>query len=315
MSDLRFRVADDDLPQNAETREAQHELLASFLAAHGDGELPAETGSQIEAHLAGCARCRRELEVHRALRDRLSREPVPAATASLRDRIATGIRLAPAVDLSSAAGSAAAASVGAVEGLSADLATSRSADRGSGLASDRRLRIAFVALLVAALALPVAWVSRDAPARSEPSALTVTSQSIPLFAAVLADYRRVTGADLPGRARDLGAVRAAVPFPVTPLVNPELRLLAAWTTSLAGEPAAVLAYRWNDRVVLQYLVTEGLLFQSPGVRSSLAQQHAVAARDGAQGLLLWAQPESGSVLVGDLQPGELAALHSRDEGR
>jgi anti-sigma factor RsiW len=310
MRNIHLHTAPDALPEDAETREARHELLASLLAAYADGELPPETASQIDAHAAGCVRCRRALDVHRALRDRLGREPVPAATASLRERIATGVRLAGVS--------------GSARMLASGFATSPANDSGALVHRLRatgawRMAVAgllLVATILATVQATVAWraSARTGSGAQEASPYSVTPQSVPLFALVLSDYRRVTASDLPGRARDLGAVRAAVPFAVTPLSHPELRLLATWTTTLAGEPAAVLAYRWNDRVVLQYLVTEGLLFQSADVRSALAQRRDLDARDGAQSLLLWAQPESGSVLVGDLGPGELAALHPRAAG-
>ena len=48
-------------------------VLIDLLGAYADGELPPETTSQIDAHLVGCVRCRRELAVHRAMRRRLPR--------------------------------------------------------------------------------------------------------------------------------------------------------------------------------------------------------------------------------------------------
>ncbi|MEO7359961.1 MAG: zf-HC2 domain-containing protein, partial [Gemmatimonadaceae bacterium] len=95
MSDIRLNFADVDFAQDAETREARHEMLASFLGAYADGELPPETQSHIDAHLDGCPRCCRELDIHRAVRERLGNEPVPAASAALRTRIAIGIKKAP----------------------------------------------------------------------------------------------------------------------------------------------------------------------------------------------------------------------------
>ena len=50
-----------------EAREARHQVLIELLAAYADRELPAETTSQIDAHLVGCARCRSELAVHQGL--------------------------------------------------------------------------------------------------------------------------------------------------------------------------------------------------------------------------------------------------------
>ena len=292
MSEIRLHLADDDAPHDVETREARHELLASFLAAYADGELPAETNSQIDVHLAGCARCRRELTVHRTLRDRLSREPVPAATAALRDRIATGIRNAPPP----------------VE--RAPIAMDKQISR----ARTRRFPL-FTAGVVSFALMTFAIASLRTNNRASNTSVTITSaQSVPVMAAVLADYRRVAAGDLPGRARDLDAVRAAVPFAIAPLSNPNLRLLGAWTTTLAGEPAAVFAYRWNERVVFQYLIPEDLMFQSSNVRTLLARTHSVAAHDGVENLLLWARPESGAVLVGEFSTEEFTAMRAADSG-
>ena len=224
MNDIRAHLADVDFTKDVETREA-HELLASFLGAYADGELPAETHSQIDAHLTGCARCRREVDVHRAVRDRLEKEPVPAATAALRQRIAIGMQ-------------SAAPPVLATPGISADTATENRRARRRWLA----LGLAFPFVMVALLVAQTLGTSR----RAQDSAAIAQSRGAPLLSNVLADYRRVNAGDLPGRQRDLVAVRAAVPFTFEPLLNPSLRLVNAWTTSLSGEPAAVLAYRWNE---------------------------------------------------------------------
>src|ERR671914_2899357 len=76
-------------------REEQHQVLIELLAAYADGELPPETTSQIDAHLVGCARCRRDLAVHRALRRRLGVEPPLAAPPALRERIAAAVAATP----------------------------------------------------------------------------------------------------------------------------------------------------------------------------------------------------------------------------
>jgi anti-sigma factor RsiW len=296
VSDLRLNIADVDFVHDSETREARHELLAAFLGAYADGELPAETQSQIDAHLVGCERCRRELELHRTVRDRLSNEPVPAASAALRDRITAGVRVAtPPV-------------------MSPMMAMPVEMPQPPG--TSRRQRFAAALIVVAIVVAAIggeAW--RNGELVAPPGVSLSASARVPLFASVLADYRRVTAGDLPGRARDLAAVRAAVPFAFAPIPSASLRLLAAWTTSLNGEPAAVLAYRWNDRVVLQYFVTEGLLFQSPDVRASLARKQDITVNDGRQGMLLWAEPEYGSVLVGDLAPAEFTMLRAGGDRR
>ena len=98
-----------------------------------------------------------------------------------------------------------------------------------------------------------------------------------------------------------------------PLRAPSLRLLAAWTTDLRGEPAAVLAYRRGDRLVVQYVVSESVFFRDPAVRRAVAERHLLAASDGAQGLVAWPTPASGLLLVGDVPARELAAVRAGEE--
>jgi hypothetical protein len=173
--------------------------------------------------------------------------------------------------------------------------------------------IALVALMIYSALPGVGLQLRGTPASatnafapSRVQTLTSPAAAVPLLAGVLADYRRVSAGDLPGRARDLATVREAVDFPVEPITGRGFRLLAAWTTDLGGEAAAVLAYRLDDRLVLQYLVPEQLFFRHPVVRSAVAAGHVFGVADGAQGVLGWAEPAAGSLLVADLSPDRLA---------
>jgi anti-sigma factor RsiW len=298
MTDPRVPTAASlsELPAEEASREERHQLLATLLGAFADGELPAETASQIDAHLLGCARCRREIVVQRTLRLRLEQEPLATAPAALRDRIFSTLAATPAPQWEVVAESATAA--GDVAGAPGWL---QGLVRRSG-----RAGVAAAALLVlAAGALGVRWVVQRG---STPALSVVTSSSVPLFTAALADYRRVTNGDLPGRARDLAGVRDAVPFPVQALQDPSLRLLAAWTTSLNGEPAAVLAYRWNDQVVLQYLVSELQLYRPAEVRGAFGNGYLLATHDGAQSIVAWPESAWGSLVVADVPLDRLKSL-------
>lgn len=292
MSDmhLNFRAQPHERPGDDDAREARHQVLATLLGAYADGELPPETVAQIDAHLLGCARCRREVALHSELRDRLQREPMAVASEGLRDRIAAQIAATPLP-----------------RALPAPVAASTQPWWQS-----RVLRIGAV-LGATLLAGAAVLLNRVAPFGSGAAQVAVTA--VPLLQHVLEDYREVISGNLPGRARDLDAVRAAVPFPVQPLRGSGLRLLAVWSTDLHGEPAAVLAYRWRDRLVLQYLVAEPVFFRHPSVRGPIAAGDAVSAVSGAQGVLAWAAPESGAILVGDVPPAQLLALRAGDAGR
>ena len=292
MSDLHlnFGVQPNERPGDDDAREARHQVLATLLGAYADGELPPETASQIDAHLLGCARCRREVDLHAVMRECLSREPQVLASSAFRDRIMQEI-------------------------ADTRLPAFTPASEPRAWWQTTRVR-AGAALTVMALATTVAvnqWQS--AAAHAPPTSSRVDAAGVPLFATILDDYRRVMAGDLPGRARDLDAVRAAVPFPVQPLHGAGLSLLAAWSTDLRGEPAAVLAYRWHDRLVLEYLVAEPLFFRHPGIRGPIAAGQLVSAVRGAQGLLAWAAPQSGAILVGEVAPNELSALRVGDAAR
>ena len=272
-------------PAERAARENQHQVLIDLLGAYADGELPPETTSQIDAHLVGCVRCRRELAVHRAMRRRLGFEPPVAAPPALRERIVAAIASTP-------------------------LPVPSIDPRPARFAALRR-PLVFIPLvsIIAAGALGTDLLVRQ---RTSPAAavapLTESPATIPLLQDVLADYRRVVAGDLPGRARDLDAVRSAVPFPIEPLRAPAVRLLAAWTTELGQEPAVVLAYRWDDRIVLQYVVSEQRFFQHPALRQAVAGGGLLAANDGAQGIVAWPTSSAGALLIADVPPEKLRAL-------
>ncbi|HKN66815.1 MAG TPA: zf-HC2 domain-containing protein [Gemmatimonadaceae bacterium] len=268
-------------PAERAARESQHQVLIDLLGAYADRELPPETTSQIDAHLVGCVRCRRELAVHHAMRRRLGVEPPIAAPPALRERIAAAIAATPVPVSTSASGRVA--------------------------VLRRPLVIAALAAAVVATGIGSTVLVRQRADRATLAPLATVS-TVPLLRDVLADYRRVVAGDLPGRARDLDAVRSAVAFPIEPLGGSAVRLLAAWTTDLGGEPAVVLAYRWDDRILLQYVVSEERFFQHPALRQAVADGGLLAARDGAQGIVAWPTASAGTLLIADLPPERLRAI-------
>jgi len=269
------------------TREAQHQVLIELLGAYADRELPPETTSQLEAHLVGCARCRRELTMHHAMRRRLGAEPPVAATPALRDRIAAAVAATPIPEP----------------------AVAPDAERAKAWWIRPRL-LAVLAVAIGLAAVGGSLVVSRIREQSAPHVgqLAVSPTSVPLLRDVLADYRRVTAGDLPGRSRDLDAVRSALPFPIVPLRSREVRLVGAWTTNLGGEPAGVLAYRWRDRIVLEYLITDERFFQDPFVRRAMADGRLLVASDGTQRIVAWATESAGALLVGDVPLAQLQAL-------
>jgi anti-sigma factor RsiW len=276
---LDLSVTDDTL------REERHQRLATLLGAFADGELPAETVSQVDAHLLGCQRCRNEVQMHRALRARLEREPLPAASTALRDRILAGIAAAPTAQWES------------VAAVAPEVTAPRR--RWS------RTKLVWIGFAVVAVAASAFSLISRAPSASE---TRVTVAAVPVMSSALADYRRVMQGDLPGRGRDLAGIRQSVSFPVQPIEAPGLSLLAAWTTMLNGEPAAVLAYRIDDHVMLQYVVSELQLYRSADVRNAFANHRILGAHDGEQSVVVWPETSAGSVLIADLSLNRIESL-------
>lgn len=84
------------MTQVVDYSEERHRALIEQLAAYVDEELSAEERAQMEAHLVGCTRCRRDIALQRALRDRLAGQTTLRASAALRARIAAAIDTAAA---------------------------------------------------------------------------------------------------------------------------------------------------------------------------------------------------------------------------
>jgi anti-sigma factor RsiW len=294
MSDDRSSIAPANRVASPEeaARESRHEVLRELLGAYADRELPPETVAQIDAHLVGCAECRRGLEVHHSLRARLAVEPPAAASPAFRARIAAAIDAAPVPAPSRIAD-----------------ARVQSAPRMVWLVASGWIVAMILAL---ALAMTSGSASRFAPASR---ALSTPVHDVPLLGAMVDDYARVSRGDLPGRARDLDAVRAAVSFPVKPLRAQNLRLIAAWTTDVHGEPAAVLAYRLDDRLLVQYLVAEDVFFQHPAIRSAIADHHLLRAADGDRTVVAWPDSSTGTVLVGNVPTESLQTIWRSESKR
>lgn len=150
----------------------------------------------------------------------------------------------------------------------------------------------------ACLALAL-WV-RPAPVRIHP----------PMVEAALRDFTRALEGELPA-PRALAELAAAVGHPVPPLEHPGLQLISTWRTEIRGEPAAALAYRFRDRIVVQYVLPESLLYRQPVVRDAVQAHGTFAASDGARSVIAFAGGGAGSVLVGVFPPAELARLTVR----
>ena len=136
---------------------------------------------------------------------------------------------------------------------------------------------------------------------------SMSMAQIPMLRDALADCRRVMGRNFPRKA-DLPALADGLQFPVHALYRPGLDLFSTWKTTLAGAPAAALAYRWRGMVVVQYTVPIEVLRQQPGVGQALSGGGFYAASELGQGVVAILEGGSGTVLIADARPEELRRL-------
>jgi anti-sigma factor RsiW len=291
-----------------EDAEARHGALAELLGAYADGELPPAARARVEAHLLACDRCRRVVAAQTGIGARLAAEPVQPMAPVFRDRVFAHAFAQPVVGTTDVATASSPARVPVPRWrrhAAQALAWSGWAVAAAltGVLASRPTVSGRTASELTGVPLGVA---AGPPAATVPPSGTPAAP--PMVEAALVDYRRVRAAPLPATAPDLAAVRASVPFPVVPLRSADVRLLAAWTTRLRGEPTAALAYRWGDRVIVQYVVPERLFFRQPDVRAAVANGGVFTAASGAQGVVAWPAASSGALLVGDAAPAELARV-------
>ena len=240
------------------------------------GHLAAGAGEALEAHLAGCASCREALEVQRAVRAMVrAGAPRYAAPPDLRARI--GAQTGARIERPRSAGAAwwvprwsLAAAAGALAVLLAVW--------GSSL-----------------------WTARDPVAR--------------LVAGGMAEYREYASRAAPRPATDpatlLKPLQSQLEFPFEPVFegDPQVHLVSAQLSDLAGRRAATLVYRdVAGRYSALFLMPEtGIPIPEQGRMSIEAYKPYHRVTEGKQ-LFLWKQRNLACLLVVDGSEADGVAL-------
>ncbi len=272
--------------------EGRHRTTVGLLGAYLDEEVTPNLRQDVESHLQQCDECRRELRIQLALKARLAAEKPADPPVAVLERLRSHVQA-----LSTA-----------------------SPERGAPgfhhrSGSPRLHAIASWGgwLVAASLAALWIWGPHRSPSQGMGMSMgpltpvAVDSVPEPIATAALQDFRRITASALPPGPH-LAAVQAEVPFSIPALHSAHMRLIGSWTTEINGEPAAVLAYRCHDRLVVQYVVAEPVFFRPPRVRRAIASSGLYAAGDGKIHAVAWPGTDSGSFLVGEFTAAELAAM-------
>jgi hypothetical protein len=233
-----------------------------------------EDARLIEAHVQGCEPCQRELGLLRAVRARLRHLPGIAQESALGDRVFAAL---------------------------GDRAVGERASRPS-----RRWVLATAAGWAAAAAFAALFAGRDDSGDSEDSEQRLP----PMVNEALREYERASVNELPKPITPAELeFRVGRRIPYIP--SAELKIVSTWVTTIREEPSAAIAYRFDDRVLIQFVVSEALFFRQPVVRDAIARSGAYAARVGARAVIGRARSGTGSLLVGDISLSELDRLFPR----
>lgn len=250
----------------------EHERLIELMSAYLDGEVVPEQVPMLEAHLLGCERCRQELSLQRGVRARLERQEMERAPVALRERIKAR--------------------------LADDIKTHpRRRSQHWRVKAPTWAGWALAACLALVLGLYLGLWRNPGP------------QPIPMIAAALADYHHQLAGELPATdAVSLEKLERSLPFPVIPIAHLRSHLIAAWSPRIRGEPAAALAYRLNGRVIVQYVVSEGLFFRQPRLRDAIAAHGLYVASAGQDSVVAWPGADNGSLLIGPVSVEQLESV-------
>jgi len=243
-----------------------HTQLQDLLAGYADAALDRQQNDIVEAHLAGCAACRRDVARQQALSRRLHSMPVAPLSADLHERLDQALGNAPPAP-----------------GLQAWLQRTGNLFRirGQFLAFDSHT-LAWVSGWGLALVLAIMMVA--------PTLKSGDDSDIPMVRDVLAEYRLMSNTALP----EAGNTATAEP----PVSWPNARLLATWKTRVGGAPAQAFAVRNGHSIVFQYRVDETVFFRNPVVRQAVAQNGDFRIRADNMEVLAVPLKDAGVLVVG-----------------
>lgn len=254
--------------------QALHLELQDLLAGYLDDELEDHDRERVEAHLAGCAACREDLARQRLLQERLQQLSRPSLSTAQQARLDAVVEETPAETAT----------------LPSD---DRNRFRGRPWASSARKRIGAISRLFHSRWLPavsgwtlagvllVAWLVGGQ--------LETGAEPIPMVRDAIAEYQRLARSGLP---------EEGAPGSTPPLVWPEARPLAAWTTRIGGGPARAYALRSGDSILLQVQVTDRVFFNNPGVRKAVAERGEYEIRERQLRVIALPLKKGGVLLVG-----------------
>lgn len=239
-----------------------HLELQDWLAGYVDNELDDHHTAIVEAHLAGCETCCADVAHQQAMSRRLHDLPVTPMPSELHNRLDDALADAPDHPPQMQDTTFRFNLKEWLTGLYRPVVI------GAG-------GWAVALLLAGVLLFPNAGI---------------THNHIPMVNDVLADYQKVDFTDFPALTN---IADLSVPAQLT-----GGRLLATWKTNVGGAPAQAFAIRLNNSLVVQYRISEHVLFQNPDVRQAMATKGGYRTRENQLEVLALPMKGAGLLVVG-----------------
>jgi hypothetical protein len=136
---------------------------------------------------------------------------------------------------------------------------------------------------------------------------TGTAALPPMVNEALREYERTRGLELPAPLT-AGELENALGRPVPYLKSGEVTVVSSWLTTIREESSAAIAYRFRERILVQFVVSEALFLRQPVVREAIARSGVYLSQAGAQVVVGRVGRGVGSLLVGESSPEVLERL-------
>ena len=250
-----------------EELEKLHLRIQDMLAGYADEELDGQDKMLVEAHLAGCESCRKDVMRQQVLHRQLGSIPVPQLTAQQRARFDKALK-----EVALASENSGAFFPSAWKHL---LKPKWLENRNKTF----WVATAGWSLVVLLLVMTVFSGMKDG-----------TNGSIPMIQDVVKEYRQLARTSLPQETPVQGTA--------LPVSWPNAKVLATWTTKVGGAPANAFAVRSGDQILLQFEVEDRVFFNNPVVRNAVAAKGSYETRDNNVQVLALPLQRGGILLVG-----------------
>jgi hypothetical protein len=263
MSDNEFINKNEFTPENIRFQ-GLHVQLQDLLAGYVDGELTSHRVDIIEAHLAGCAACRADLERQQIISQHLHKLNVAPMSVELDKRINKALE------------------------VQADK------DAATKMSMWRSLKTIWAVCTNVVCAKQTGWVMAAIMVMifMHPHIKSSGISKIPMIEDAVSEYHRIENSDLPALS-----VNNKIIMPVNISGS---QLLATWTTKIGGESAQAFAVKVGHSVIIQYRISQNIFFRNASVRKAISVSGNFRTKQDKLEILAIPINQAGLIVVGPL---------------